>query len=69
MKLSHAIGEAHGAAYFLKGFAKMDLPDRVVEDTEHRRVVTRYVPVGVCVGIVPWNCMFFLDIMALFMLS
>lgn len=47
----------------------MDLPDRVVEDTEHRRVVTRYVPVGVCVGIVPWNCMFFLDIMALFMLS
>lgn len=60
MKLSHAIGEAHGAAYFLKGFAKMDLPDRVVEDTEHRRIVTRYVPVGVCVGIVPWNCMFFL---------
>ncbi|KAK4061769.1 hypothetical protein Trihar35433_9369 [Trichoderma harzianum] len=53
--LSHAIGEAHGAAYFLKGFAKMDLPDRVVEDTEHRRIVTRYVPVGVCVGIVPWN--------------
>ncbi|KAK0759423.1 hypothetical protein N5P37_007611 [Trichoderma harzianum] len=53
--LSHAIGEAHGAAYFLKGFAKMDLPDRVVEDTEHRRVVTRYVPIGVCVGIVPWN--------------
>ncbi|UKZ81536.1 hypothetical protein TrVFT333_009308 [Trichoderma virens FT-333] len=51
--LSFAIGEAHAAAAFLKGFAKMDLPERVIEDTEHRRVVTRYVPVGVCVGIVP----------------
>ncbi|KAL7947617.1 Aldehyde/histidinol dehydrogenase [Trichoderma barbatum] len=53
--LSTAIGEAHGAAAFLKGFAHMDLPDRIVEDTENRRVVTRYVPVGICVGIVPWN--------------
>ncbi|KAL7934741.1 Aldehyde/histidinol dehydrogenase [Trichoderma chlorosporum] len=56
--LSLAIGEAHGAASFLKGFADMNLPDRIIEDTEHRRVVTRYVPVGVCVGIVPWNLTF-----------
>ncbi|EHK17359.1 uncharacterized protein TRIVIDRAFT_42540 [Trichoderma virens Gv29-8] len=60
--LSFAIGEAHAAATFLKGFAKMDLPERVIEDTEHRRVVTRYVPVGVCVGIVPWNCMSILEV-------
>ncbi|RFU76011.1 aldehyde dehydrogenase [Trichoderma arundinaceum] len=53
--LSAAIAEAKGSAEFLKGFARMSLPERIVEETEYRRVVTRYVPVGICVGIVPWN--------------
>lgn len=64
IKLSASIGEARGSAAFLKGFAQMSLPDRIVEDTEDRRVVTRYVPVGICVGIVPWNCMLLSYILA-----
>ncbi len=33
----------------------MDVPDEIIEDTEDRQVITRYTPLGVVVGIVPWN--------------
>ncbi|KAK2591431.1 hypothetical protein QQS21_010871 [Conoideocrella luteorostrata] len=53
--LSAAAGEVATAAGFLKGIAKLGLPDTIVVDNEEQRITTRYVPVGVCVGIVPWN--------------
>ncbi|KAI0904868.1 aldehyde dehydrogenase-like protein [Ustulina deusta] len=39
----------------LRGFCEMSLPDEVIEDSVERRVITRYTPVGIVVGIVPWN--------------
>jgi acyl-CoA reductase-like NAD-dependent aldehyde dehydrogenase len=33
----------------------LDLPYEIVEDTPQKLVKTRYVPLGVVVGIVPWN--------------
>ncbi|KAF7554294.1 hypothetical protein G7Z17_g3030 [Cylindrodendrum hubeiense] len=33
----------------------LDLPEDVVDDNPERPVMTRYVPLGVVVGIVPWN--------------
>lgn len=33
----------------------MTLSETVIEDTAERRVVERFVPLGVAVGIVPWN--------------
>ena len=31
------------------------MPDKIIEHTEERHVVERYIPLGVAVGIVPWN--------------
>ncbi|KAH7007110.1 Aldehyde/histidinol dehydrogenase [Ilyonectria destructans] len=47
--------EVDFAAYWLAGTCQLDLPEDVVEDTPERYVTTRYVPLGVVVGIVPWN--------------
>ncbi|KAH7127935.1 Aldehyde/histidinol dehydrogenase [Dactylonectria estremocensis] len=43
------------AAYWLAGTTQLDLPLDIVEDSPERHVETRYVPLGVAVGIVPWN--------------
>ncbi|KAI0838042.1 aldehyde dehydrogenase [Hypoxylon sp. FL0890] len=40
---------------YLRGFCQLSLPEEVIEDTKERKVVTRYTPLGVVVGIVPWN--------------
>lgn len=47
--------EVGQAVNMLRGAAKHQLEDRIVEETKEHRLLTRYVPVGVCVGIVPWN--------------
>ncbi|KAH7058821.1 Aldehyde/histidinol dehydrogenase [Macrophomina phaseolina] len=39
----------------LREIAKLRLPDEVIEDTDERSVVVRHTPLGVGVGIVPWN--------------
>jgi acyl-CoA reductase-like NAD-dependent aldehyde dehydrogenase len=40
---------------WIRGFCKLSYPEDVIEDTEERKVVARYLPLGVVVGIVPWN--------------
>jgi acyl-CoA reductase-like NAD-dependent aldehyde dehydrogenase len=40
---------------WLRDFCKMSPPGVVVEDTKERKVITRYTPLGIVVGIVPWN--------------
>ena len=47
--------EVYGSVAWLKATATQSLPEEVVEDTEGRRVVTRFTPVGVVGAIVPWN--------------
>ncbi|KAK5988245.1 Putative aldehyde dehydrogenase FUS7 [Cladobotryum mycophilum] len=54
--LDFAKREANIAASLLEGCSKLNFEEEfVVQDTDSRRIVTRYVPVGVSVGIVPWN--------------
>ncbi|KAK7418717.1 hypothetical protein QQX98_003735 [Neonectria punicea] len=53
--LAFAKAEVESTANILKGISKLPFPEEVVEDTPDRRVITRYVPIGVSVGIVPWN--------------
>ncbi|KAF4995718.1 hypothetical protein FDECE_12711 [Fusarium decemcellulare] len=50
-----ATTEIQNAVDMFKGIAKLEFPENVIEDSAQRRVITRYVPVGVSVGIVPWN--------------
>ncbi|KAK7423224.1 hypothetical protein QQZ08_009120 [Neonectria magnoliae] len=53
--LAFAKAEVESTVNILKGIAKLPFLEEVVEDTPDRRVITRYVPIGVSVGIVPWN--------------
>lgn len=47
--------EVFGSVDWLRAVASQRLPDEVIEDTDDRRVVTRFTPVGVVGAIVPWN--------------
>lgn len=47
--------EILGSVHWLREIAKQALPDEVIEDTAERRVITRFSPLGVVGGIVPWN--------------
>lgn len=42
------------AAHWLRELAKLDLPSPKV-DAEDKEIIVRYTPLGVTVGIVPWN--------------
>lgn len=35
--------------------SKLTLREEVIEDTAEKKLITRYTPLGVVVGIVPWN--------------
>lgn len=43
-------------AHWLTGTCELDMPVDEVDNDPGRRIFTRYVPLGVVVGIVPWNC-------------
>ncbi|KAI0535848.1 aldehyde dehydrogenase [Xylaria digitata] len=50
-----AKNEFEAAILFLKGICSLSLPTETIEDTKERKIVTHYVPIGVAVGIAPWN--------------
>ncbi|RMJ10943.1 hypothetical protein CDV36_009422 [Fusarium kuroshium] len=54
-QLRFAREEVDIAAGMLASLQFHELPDVVIEDSETRRVVTKYTPIGVTVGFVPWN--------------
>jgi acyl-CoA reductase-like NAD-dependent aldehyde dehydrogenase len=47
--------EVLGSAAWLKAIATLSLPEEVLEETDDRKVITRYTPLGVVGAIVPWN--------------
>jgi acyl-CoA reductase-like NAD-dependent aldehyde dehydrogenase len=53
--LSEAKREALGMATFFRVLGSLDLPTRVIENSDKRRVVAYRRPLGVVVAIVPWN--------------
>ncbi|PYH97160.1 aldehyde dehydrogenase [Aspergillus ellipticus CBS 707.79] len=53
--LAQASVELGMAIQWPRGFTSLTLPETVLEDTQDRQVVQRYVPLGVCGAIVPWN--------------
>ncbi|HVN00691.1 MAG TPA: aldehyde dehydrogenase family protein [Caulobacteraceae bacterium] len=50
-----ATGEAFGASAFFRYFTMLDLPVKVLDDSESRKVEVRRRPLGVVGAIVPWN--------------
>ncbi|EXJ71975.1 aldehyde dehydrogenase (NAD+) [Cladophialophora psammophila CBS 110553] len=49
------VGEAHTGVQWMRALAKLELKEEVVEENDEKQVIVRYTPLGVCVGIVPWN--------------
>ncbi|MEM7329442.1 MAG: aldehyde dehydrogenase family protein [Pseudomonadota bacterium] len=50
-----AMGDVMGGAYWLSETCNYDLPVHEVEETDERRAITKYEPIGVVAGLVPWN--------------
>lgn len=53
--LSESTAELAYTEAFLRSLATLDLPVRVVEDSERRRVELHRRPLGVVAAIIPWN--------------
>ncbi|KAG9120825.1 hypothetical protein FRC07_003529 [Ceratobasidium sp. 392] len=56
--LSGSKFETDIAINWLHGTSELRLPNTVLVDNEQQKTVERYVPIGVCAGIVPWNVPF-----------
>ena len=53
--IGDAMGEVFGCAAFFRYFASLDLPTKVIEDSDTKKVVSSRRPLGVVGAIVPWN--------------
>ena len=53
--LADATGEVFGTAAFFRYFMSLDLPVKVIDDSDGRRVEVHRRPLGVVGAIVPWN--------------
>lgn len=53
--LADATGEVYGTAAFFRYFTMLDLPVKVIEDSEGKKVEAHRKPLGVIGAIVPWN--------------
>jgi len=53
--IGDATGEIYGAAAFFRYFTMLDLPVKVLDDSDARRVEVHRRPLGVVGAIVPWN--------------
>lgn len=56
MKFMFAKSEVQTGAQWLIQQAAMDFRDEEVYEKGDKTIITRYVPLGVTVGMVPWNC-------------
>jgi len=53
--IGDATGEVYGAAAFFRYFTSLDLPVKLIDDSEGRKVEAHRRPLGVIGAIVPWN--------------
>ncbi|CAI7597915.1 unnamed protein product [Penicillium viridicatum] len=53
--LSQAAVEVEMAVVWIRGLASLEIPEVVLEDSSERRIVQRFMPIGVAAAIVPWN--------------
>lgn len=53
--LPEAKGEVAWTEGYLRHYATLDLPDRVIQDDDKGYIAVRHKPLGVVVGIIAWN--------------
>jgi acyl-CoA reductase-like NAD-dependent aldehyde dehydrogenase len=54
-KIQFAVQEVQVAVLWMRELAKIQLHEDIIEENAEKQVVVRYTPLGVSVGIVPWN--------------
>lgn len=50
-----AKAEVAAALQWIRTIVTFELPEEVVEEDDTKKVIVRYTPLGIAVGIVPWN--------------
>src|SRR4051794_20723614 len=50
-----AKAEVDSAVVWIRTLSGFEVPEEVVEEDDEKKIVVRYTPVGIAVGIVPWN--------------
>ena len=53
--LRQAIAEIERVVALARGLVNIEIPEAVIEDSSARKIVQRYVPLGVVGAIAPWN--------------
>lgn len=53
--LTQSVAEVGMAGTWIRGLSSIEIPTNIIEDTEDRKIIQRYVPLGVAGAIVPWN--------------
>ena len=53
--LSQAETELSLATIWIRGLSAIEIPQNVIEETDDRKIIQRYTPLGVAGAIVPWN--------------
>ncbi|OQU97010.1 hypothetical protein CLAIMM_03015 [Cladophialophora immunda] len=53
--ITFAQGEVLATTGWIRVLADIELKDEIIEETDEKLTITRYTPLGVAVGIVPWN--------------
>jgi len=53
--IAHALAEIAGAVDRIRTFAAMDLPVKLLRETERSRIIEHRMPLGVVAAITPWN--------------
>jgi len=53
--LMFAKAEAASAVTWIRTLSGFEIPEETVEEDDTKKIIVRYTPLGVTVGIVPWN--------------
>jgi acyl-CoA reductase-like NAD-dependent aldehyde dehydrogenase len=53
--LKEAIGEVHGAAFWLQHTSELEIPSEQLHEDDEQRIMLRRRPLGVVAAITPWN--------------
>ncbi|KAJ6153573.1 hypothetical protein N7470_006532 [Penicillium chermesinum] len=53
--LSQSATEVGMASTWVRGLSAIEIPETVIEESEDKKIIQRYTPIGVAGAIVPWN--------------
>jgi acyl-CoA reductase-like NAD-dependent aldehyde dehydrogenase len=53
--LDQAITELGMTSQWIRALSDIEIPETIIEETDDRKILQRYIPMGVVGAIVPWN--------------